>query len=171
MPRVYLYTDGGCISSNPSKHGGTIAVCFVDKSHKKIKEYARLFTCHDLKIKQITNNQMELLAIIEGLKRTEDDMTLHVCSDSIVSLGRVFMGYAMTNVPDWMQEELRAQKRRLVHWGKFTWELIGGHPTQIDMRRGSNRKGHRVSGWNQWCDNKCSNMAQYYLDHLKEKRR
>lgn len=163
--KVSLYTDGGCVKSNPSKIGGTIAFTFV-KNNQRTFSYARVWTPKQLKVDRVTNNQTELWALIVGLQYTAFDDVLHIYSDSEITLGRVFMGYAMRNIPEWMQKELNKQKRRLANWDKFKWTLLAGHPTKPELDSGLKNSKEwvlPVSEFNVWCDSQCQRVAAEYL--------
>ena len=76
MKIVHLYTDGGCRGNgqegeNLGAIGGLLM--YPEKSAKK--EYKKAY-------ENTTNNQMELLAVIEGLKFLKEACEVHVYSDS-----------------------------------------------------------------------------------------
>ena len=61
-----LFTDGGCVKTNPSLIAGTWAWCYVVDdvmvSHDSNIIYPKVFNSNT-----VTNNQTELIAILSGL--------------------------------------------------------------------------------------------------------
>lgn len=73
--KVSIYTDGAC-SGNPGPGGyGTILVHVDDNGIKHEKELSEGY-------KQVTNNQMELMAVITGLEALKKPCKVTVYSDS-----------------------------------------------------------------------------------------
>ncbi len=70
MKEVIIYTDGGC-RGNPGP-GGWGAVLLWDKHQKKLKGSEA----------HTTNNRMELMAAIEGLKALKQGVTVKLYTDS-----------------------------------------------------------------------------------------
>lgn len=70
MEKVIIYTDGAC-SGNPGP-GGYCAIL-------KAGEYEKHISGHE---KKTTNNRMELIAVIEGLKALKRPCDVTVVSDS-----------------------------------------------------------------------------------------
>lgn len=74
-PKITLYTDGAC-SGNPGPGGYGAVLVYVDKNGTKHeKELSAGYKC-------VTNNQMELLAVITGLEAIKKPSKVHVISDS-----------------------------------------------------------------------------------------
>lgn len=158
----YLYTDGGVIRKNPSTIGGTWAWCLVEDD-KVISQDSGHITPKEMRSDVITNNQTELLAVIEALSSLDYDEIVEVRSDSQITLGRVFKKFSFNNIPTWMILKLRVETARLVNFKKFTYELMDGHPTQEQVERGIGKKGHVTSKWNVWCDEECKRQARKLL--------
>lgn len=73
QPQVYIYTDGAA-SGNPGPGGYGIVMEWVGTSYKK--EFSQGF-------KHTTNNRMELLAVIEALKKLKKEkLNIIVFTDS-----------------------------------------------------------------------------------------
>lgn len=73
--KVNIYTDGAC-SGNPGPGGyGTILVHTDSNGVKQEKELSEGFKC-------VTNNQMELLAVIIGLETLKKPCSVTLYSDS-----------------------------------------------------------------------------------------
>lgn len=73
--KVTIYTDGAC-SGNPGPGGyGTILVYVDPNGQKHQKEISCGYKC-------VTNNQMELLAVIVGLEALKVPAEVNIISDS-----------------------------------------------------------------------------------------
>ncbi len=70
MKKVSVYTDGAC-SGNPG-NGGYCAILIYNGNEKTVSGF----------MKDTTNNQMELFAIIEGLKALKEPCEVDLYSDS-----------------------------------------------------------------------------------------
>ena len=70
MKQVHLYSDGSSLG-NPG-YGGYCAILRYGK-HEKIIKGAK---------ENVTNNQMELMAVIEGLKKIKEPCEVLITSDS-----------------------------------------------------------------------------------------
>ena len=93
--RVKVYTDGAC-SNNQLKEnrGGYGAIILgLDEGPIRIKGGYR----------NTTNNRMELRAVIEGLKRVDEDLLVTVYSDS---------QYVVDGITKWMPGWLAKGKKR-----------------------------------------------------------
>lgn len=77
-PVVIAYTDGGCRNNGkPDAIGGYgIVMMFTDSKNKThTKEFSKAFKC-------VTNNQMELQAVIDCLKHLKQPCEVVVMTDS-----------------------------------------------------------------------------------------
>lgn len=157
-----LYTDGGVIRKNPSVIGGTWAYCLVDADDNLLYEDSGILATKFTGGK-VTNNQTELLAVIKGLQTIQRDMVIHVLSDSEITLGRVFSGYSMENIPDWMAEQLDEERKRLTQFKKFKHTLLSGHPTKSQLEMGIGKRGHPTSIWNKRVDDLCRLAGENYM--------
>jgi ribonuclease HI len=157
-----LYTDGGVISKNPSPYGGTWAWVLV-KDDQVLAHASGLLTPSMIEeYSTVTNNQSELYAILMGLKHLNYWDVVEVCSDSNVSLGRVFRWSSLSNIPKWMVTMLLDQKGRFSKWKQFSYTLMDGHPTKAHLASGIGKRGHPVSRWNKLCDDLCRAEAENY---------
>jgi ribonuclease HI len=121
-PQVHIYTDGAA-RGNPGPGGYGIVMEWVGKPY--FKEFSKGY-------KHTTNNRMELLAVIEALKKLKNpDTTATVFTDSkyvadAVEKGWVFnwerKGFKERKNVDLWKEFLKEYRRHKV---KFTW--IKGH--------------------------------------------
>src|SRR5688572_24046577 len=106
---VDLYADGGVIQKNPSMIGGTYDYVLI-RNGKAIWQGSGVYDPQAMGTPVVTNNQMELLAILLGLQYCEAAhyVVRSVTSDSQITLGRVFQGWSLKGIPDWMKELKRS---------------------------------------------------------------
>lgn len=160
-----LYTDGGVISKNPSPIGGTWAWCLVRDDCLVRRDSGVVIHTATISFPEglVTNNQTELFAVVQGLSQLCIEDVVEVCSDSAVTLGRIFKNFAFSNIPFWMKSALEIEKERLVHFSKFTYTQLDGHPTKAHLLAGIGKRGNPVSKWNVLCDKLCNEAAQRFL--------
>lgn len=159
-----LFTDGGVIQKNPSSIGGTWAWCLVLNDELIRKDYGTIIPTDVVRFPNmlVTNNQTELFAIVQGLSQLQDDDIVEICSDSQISLGRVFSGFKFSNIPWWLFTSLDLQKRRLKRWNEFSFRLMNGHPTKKELEVGIGKRGYPTSKWNVLCDELCNKASHEY---------
>lgn len=156
---VALYADGGCIKRNPSKIGGTWSWCGVDEAGNHVIEGSGVVPANG---REITNNQMEQIAITLALEAMSNGWSGVVYSDSMIALGRIFSGWRTKNLPGNIIERSEAAVKRL---GPIKTVLLQGHPTKADLKSGIGAKRNLpVSEHNVWCDRKCQKEAKQYLE-------
>lgn len=155
---IAVYADGGVIQVNPSPVGGTWAFCHVDSSGHRVLEQGGVVTPEPGA--KITNNLTEFVALVSALEALPEGWCGWACSDSGVTLGRLFSGWKLTNIPaDWIERGARALKRL----GTVTPRRLDGHPTAAQLLAGIGKRGGPVSIHNVWCDKECGRQAQTYL--------
>jgi len=159
-----LYVDGGVIASNPSLVGGTYAVRLV-YDDGQVYGYSGVLSARNMG-GAVTNNQTEMLALLQGLNSLPDDWCGTIYSDSAVTLGRVFQGWKWQNIHEWMHEKYRMQRRRLINWDQIKYVLLDGHPTRAQLLSGVGKRGHPVSIHNVWCDKACTEAGQRFLESI-----
>ena len=131
MKKVSIYTDGAC-SGNPGP-GGWAALLLYGTAKKEISGY----------VPDTTNNRMELLAVIEGLKAVKKECRIAIYSDS---------AYVVNAINDgWLEGWQRTGWRKGTIKNKDLWlELIELNarlsPTYIKV------KGHADNEFNNRCD-------------------
>ena len=145
MKEINLYTDGAC-SGNPGPGGyGTILV-YKDK----VKELSEGF-------KETTNNQMELLAVIVGLKMLKEKCKVNVYSDSKYVVDAIEKKW----LDSWISKGWRKADKKLVAnvemWQELT-ELLKKHEVKFNWVKGHN--GHE---YNERCDKLAVEAYQKYL--------
>lgn len=124
MKRVDLYTDGAC-SGNPGK-GGYGGILIYNGVEKEYSGYAP----------ETTNNRMEIMAVIEGLKLLKEPVELDIYSDSAYVVNAFELGW----VESWSNNgwrtagkkpvqnlELWLQLLDLLSRHKVTWHKVKGH--------------------------------------------
>jgi len=103
-PKVNLYTDGAC-SGNPGPGGYGAVLVYTDSSGvRHEKELSAGYKC-------VTNNQMELLAVIVGLEALKKPAEVSIVSDS------KYVVDAFNN--DWISS-----------WVKKGWKTAGKSPVK-----------------------------------------
>ena len=150
---VEIYTDGAC-SGNPGPGGyGTVLVYKDADNVKHEKELSEGFKC-------VTNNQMELLAVIKGLESLKKscDVTLYSDSKYVVDAfnnkwidGWIKKGWKTAGKSPVKNSDLwkRLLKAKENHDVKFIWV-----------------KGHAGHEYNERCDNLA--VSAYKSGNLKD---
>ncbi len=96
--KVYLYTDGAC-SGNPGP-GGYAALIIDKNNQQEVKGYQP----------ETTNNRMELMAVIEGLKEINKGTQVKLVSDS---------NYVLKGLEEWVAD-----------WKKRGWKTASNKPVK-----------------------------------------
>lgn len=162
-PCLHLYADGGVIRQNPSPIGGTFAFRILDADERAvIVEDAQVYPT-DETTPLISNNVTEMLAVVAALKHLDPHADVHIFSDSMITLGRLFLGWKWTGIPAWLHRRYQAERQRLPRFHLYRHTLLDGHPTQAHLAAGVGKRGHPVSRHNAWCDYACGKAAKVYL--------
>ncbi len=128
MKKVILYTDGGCRGNGKKKNLGAIGgVLFHPKSGSK-KEYFEAFP-------QTTNNRMEILSIIKGLKLLKEPCEVEVYSDSAYVVNAINKGWLRNwKRKNWIRKpdplknvDLWKELDQLISIHKVTFNKVKGH--------------------------------------------
>ncbi len=144
--KVILYTDGAC-SGNPGLGG--YAGILIYGEHRREYNAAE---------KQTTNNRMEVLAVIEGLKRLKYPCIVDVYSDSAYTVN------AFTN--GW-----------IYGWKKNGWKKADKKPVQnVDLweelyalTQKHEVTFHKVAGHaDNELNNRCDELARAAIDELRK---
>lgn len=135
---VDLYADGGVIDKNPSPIVGTWAWVLADSRDKLRAQGSGIIIPSEISLDAVTvtNNQTELLSILQGLGMVNYKgwKLRYIYSDSQVTLGRVFKGHALNNIPPWMVE-LKRDLLPVLKGAKGIWV-----------------RGHNGNKWNEYVD-------------------
>lgn len=130
MYDIKLYTDGAC-SGNPGPGGWASIIINGDYIHK--------ISGSD---KSTTNNRMEIIAVIEGLKMVSETSKVEVITDSAYVVNTMTKGWKRNKNQDlWGELDTLVSKRDV----KFTWV-----------------KGHASNQYNNECDKMAVSEYQKY---------
>lgn len=130
-----LITDGAYSSK---RNKGGVGIVFL-KNDIKILEYSQAFN-------NTTNNQMELLAVLIGLKFIKKPInTLTIITDSMYVIGCAIKGWK--------------RKKNTELWNKFDKEYnrVREMCPNITFKH---IKGHTGDKWNTYCDNLAVNASK-----------
>ncbi|MBR5192699.1 MAG: ribonuclease HI [Clostridia bacterium] len=134
MKNVDIYTDGAC-SGNPG-NGGYCAI-LIYNGVEKVVSGAKTNT---------TNNRMELLAVIEGLKCLKEKCNCNIYSDSQYVVDAFNKGW----IVDWQKLGWKTSSKKPVKnvdlWQDLLKALEGNNYTFIKV------KGHADNEYNNKCD-------------------
>ena len=161
-----LFADGGVIKENPSPYGGTWAFRLLaprTPGYELLDEQSGVILPEQVG-GDVTNNQTEMFSVLMGLQTLPYYWQGVVCSDSNVTLGRLFRGDRWNNIPKWMIDIYRDEKKRLTNWGRIEWRLFHGHPSRAEIEQGFSNKGNHlpVSAHNARCDELCKRQAALF---------
>ncbi|HET7360933.1 MAG TPA: ribonuclease HI [Salinimicrobium sp.] len=132
QPQVHIYTDGAA-KGNPGPGGYGIVMEWVGKPYQK--EFSQGF-------KHTTNNRMELLAVIEGLKKLKKPNTaVCVFTDSKYVANSVEKGWVF----NWEKKGFKG-KKNVDLWLEFLKEFRK-HKVRLKWI-----KGHNNHAQNERCD-------------------
>ena len=107
MKKVTIYTDGAC-SGNPGK-GGWAAILIYNGHEKEISGFEA----------ETTNNQMELCAVIEGIKALKEPCEVDIYSDSAYVVNAFNNGW----IEAWKNNGWKNSKKKPVE-NKNLWETL-----------------------------------------------
>lgn len=153
-----VFSDGGNCGRNPSLTGawGFRAVSLAED---RSTDYAELVTHLELGQETVTNNIAELLGAVNALECVPVGWTGELWTDSRCTLYRLKRPRKakMKNVPRWLVERLiaAAELRPAV-----AYNLLAGHPTKDDLRRGHTIQGVPVSRHNVIMDDTLRRMCE-----------
>lgn len=135
------------------------------------------------KLESVTNNAMEMLALIGAMESLPYRWCGTVCSDSMITLGRAFAHFEprqatlprairYANIP-WKLDgidpfyikRLREQTQRI---GIVDVRLLDGHPTAEHLAQNTGKRGQPVSIHNKRVDALCGRMTAVLKQIIKE---
>jgi ribonuclease HI len=130
MKVIHLYTDGGCRGNGrEGENLGAIGGVLIYPEKNVTKEYKRAY-------ENTTNNQMELLAVIEGLKLLKEPCEVHIYSDSAYVVNAYLQNWiGGWKAKNWTRGKAGELKNReiwieldqLVNNHKVTFHKVKGH--------------------------------------------
>lgn len=146
MKTVELYTDGAC-RGNPGR-GGWGAILVYGKYEKEMSGGEEL----------TTNNRMELLAAIEGLRALKEPCVVELYSDSRYLVDAFLQNW----VASWQRENFRRGRTGEIK-NPDLWEaliaLTRTHTVHFHWV-----KGHNGHDYNERCDTLATAFADSFLD-------
>ncbi len=134
MKEVTIYTDGAC-SGNPGKGGFGVILSFMGK----IKEISQGFEC-------TTNNRMEIMAALTGLKALKEPCKVILYSDSKYLVDSVNQKW----IDSWQKNGWKNSKKEKVKNRELFEELI--ELLKIHDVEFKWVKGHDGHAQNERCD-------------------
>lgn len=130
-----LICDGAYSSS---KDQGGVGIIFL-RGEEKILEYSKMF-------KGVTNNMMELGAVIIGLRLIKNPIdSLTIITDSMYVIGCATMGWK--------------RKKNVRLWQEFDAQYARVREMCPDIQF-KHVKGHNGDEWNEYCDNLAVRASQ-----------
>lgn len=151
--KVKVYTDGAC-SGNPGKGGYGVVLVYTDSDGiKHEKELSEGFN-------SVTNNQMELMAVIAGLEALKKPCSVELVSDS------KYVTDAFNNhwIEGWIKKGWKtAGKTPVKNAGLWKRLLAAKEKHDVEFVW---VKGHAGHEYNERCDTLA--VTAYKQDNLKE---
>jgi ribonuclease HI len=136
---ITMYTDGSS-RGNPGPGGYGVLLMF----NGKVKELSKGF-------RSTTNNRMELLAVIDGLKALKhNEFPVHIYSDSQYVVKAVKEGW----LKNWIKTNFKGGKKNRDLWESF-YQLSLEHQLHFFWV-----KGHAENPYNNRCDELATCAAQ-----------
>ena len=126
---IQMWTDGAC-SGNPGNGGWGVLIKLVDGNQIKLSGYEQ-FT---------TNNRMEMLAVIEGLKYLKNYSSIIIHTDSKYVLEGITNwitnwkqnNWKSSNKKDVKNKDLWIELDTLVNKFKIEWKWVKGHSGNVE---------------------------------------
>jgi ribonuclease HI len=147
MKNVTIYTDGGCRGNGKENALGGYGVVLIYKETKK--EIKKSF-------ENVTNNIMELTAVIDGLKLLKEPCNVELFSDSSYVVNAISKKWLI----NWKKNGWKTSKKEPVK-NKELWEeldkLLNYHKVNFNWV-----KGHHLNELN----NRCDKLANEAMDEF-----
>lgn len=134
MKKVKLYTDGAC-SGNPGP-GGYGAILIYNEKEKEISGGEKI----------TTNNKMEIMAVIEGLKMLKEPCEVTVYSDSAYVVNSIDKGW----IYNWKKNNWKKSDKSIVKNIELWEEML--NLMKIHKVNFIKVKGHSDNEYNNRCD-------------------
>ena len=126
---IQMWTDGAC-SGNPGNGGWGVLIKLVDGNQIKLSGHEQY----------TTNNRMEMLAVIEGLKYLKNYSSVIIHTDSKYVLEGITNwitnwkqnNWKSSNKKDVKNKDLWIELDTLVNKFKIEWKWVKGHSGNIE---------------------------------------
>ena len=126
---IQMWTDGAC-SGNPGNGGWGVLIKLVDGNQIKLSGHEHY----------TTNNRMEMLAVIEGLKYLKNYSSIIIHTDSKYVLEGITNwitnwkqnNWKSSNKKDVKNKDLWIELDTLVNKFKIEWKWVKGHSGNIE---------------------------------------
>ena len=155
MKNVKIYTDGACEGNpGPGGYGIVIMTKINDKIYKK--EFSKGY-------KLTTNNRMELLAVIEGLKKLKFSCNVNLYSDSSYVVNAINKKW----LDNWQKTNWKNNTVKNIDLWKQLIPLLEIHNVEFNWV-----KGHSSNIYNNRCDELAVNARlsnDLLIDEIYEK--
>lgn len=145
LKEVTLYTDGAC-SGNPGP-GGYGAVLIYKDTKKEMSEG----------FKETTNNRMELLSVIVGLRCLKERCKVNIYSDSKYVVDAINSGWLIKWQSNGWKTAGKKEVKNIDLWQELLTEMEK-HEIIFHWV-----KGHDGNEYNEICDKLAVNAYQQYL--------
>ena len=144
MKQIYLFSDGSALG-NPGPGGyGTII---------RYKESEKILTGGE---KHTTNNRMELLGVIEGLRALKEPCKVEITSDS---------SYVVKGINEWLEGWIKRDFKKVKNpdlWKAYIAAAKGHKIHAVWVR------GHDGHDENERCDDIARNTAEKFKKELQD---
>lgn len=141
MKQIYLFSDGSCLG-NPGVGGWAYILRY--KNHEKKEFGSKALT---------TNNQMELLAVLMGLKSLKEPCKIELFTDS---------SYVVNSINLWLKSWVKKNFKNVKNVDMWKEFLELSKPHQITATWVKGHAGHKEN-------EECDDMARNAALNLKEK--
>lgn len=134
MKKVRIYTDGAC-SGNPGD-GGWCAILVYKNTEKVISGF----------VPDTTNNRMEMLSVIEGLKALKESCEVEIYSDSEYVVDSI----NLNRIEEWIKKGWKTSAKtdvKNIDLWKEILSLLDKHKVSFIKV-----KGHSDNEYNNRCD-------------------
>ena len=147
MKDVTIYTDGAC-SGNPGP-GGYAAILIYNGVEKEISGGE----------KDTTNNKMELLGVIEGLKMLKEPCNVKLYSDSAYIINSINNGWLNSwRMNNWIKKD-KSEVKNIDLWEEIV-KMMEYHKIEFIKV-----KGHSTNEYNNRCDKLAVKQRDKYLNN------
>lgn len=152
MKEIIMYTDGGCRDNGSKTNIGGIGIVLMYPQKEYQKEYKEGFV-------NTTNNKMELLAVIKGLKMLKESCKVTLYSDSAYVVNAFQQGW----IDSWRKKGWTRGKSGELKNKEFWIELY--KLTEIHKVEFKKVKGHADNKYN----NRCDELVNIAMDEIMQK--